>query len=69
MVDNFGGRKFIAFLISLIFGISIFIVMLLNKWLTATNCLDFLTFISVIAGLFTGGNLLDKYITKKQEVK
>lgn len=63
--NKLGGRKFILALLSLNFVISIFIVMLIKKWLNAGYCMQFVTYIPIIMGLFVGGNIAEKLIAKK----
>lgn len=65
--DNYGGRKFVAFLFAEILLAFIFIVMLIFKWLDGGMCMQFVTFIVGVYGGYIGVNQLEKYIvTKKQ---
>jgi len=62
--NKLGGRKFIAFLMTMGFLIGIFIVMLFKEWLTGERCMTFVTVLPMIVGLFIGGNIIEKQILK-----
>lgn len=64
---RFGGRKFIGFLISIGFLASIFVTMLIKGWLNPEYCMRFMGIIPIIIGLFTGGNVLEKYIANTRK--
>lgn len=64
-MNKLGGRKFIAFLITVLFLIGIFATMLVKNWLTAGHCMTFVTVLPVIVGLFIGGNIAEKQILKR----
>lgn len=63
-IENFGGRKFIAFLSCLAFFIFIFIIMCMRDWLTAEYCLSFISSTIILASIFTGANILAKLINQ-----
>jgi len=66
VTDNFGGRKFVAFVISMAVICFLTVVMYLMKWLTADYCMRIMGTVVMIAGIFTGGNMAEKYFNNKK---
>jgi len=64
MIDNFGGRKFVAFIICMAIIIGISAVMLINKWLTAENCMKIIGDIVLLSGIYAGGNAAEYYFKR-----
>lgn len=63
-MNKMGGRKFILALLTLGFMIMIFVVMLIKGWLNSSYCMQFLTYLPIVMGLFVAGNISEKFIEK-----
>jgi len=68
MTDKLGGRKFILTLICLLFLIGDFVYMAISGWLIADDCMQFLTYLPIILGIYAGVNIWEKNINKEKEV-
>jgi uncharacterized ion transporter superfamily protein YfcC len=65
-MEHLGGRKFIAFLVAFAFVYLVFTVMLIKHWLDARVCMEFLTYVPIILGVFVAGNTVGKFVKKKE---
>jgi hypothetical protein len=66
-LENLNSKKFILTILSLLFLMGIFVYMAIMKYHTASTCTEFLPYLALIIGTYSGANIAQQYIDKKTD--